>query len=196
MGIKVVNQYVETHPVTGMPFKNGFPDFSSVATHTVQIEQTGKNAMDFAKANEAAGLTATPKGYTWHHVEDGTTMQLVPMDIHGATGHTGGAALARATAAAGGAAAAGDAQASDGGILGSGITFGDVGNFLIDFLVPGGVGNAGGASDMMPVNTPQPAAGRVSWQQVPDYSSSGAAGGFLIYPNKPNTNQLQSVYSK
>jgi RHS repeat-associated protein len=25
---------------------------------------------------------------------------------------------------------------------------------------------------------------------------SGAAGGFLIYPNKPNTNQLQSVYAK
>ena len=29
-----------------------------------------------------------------------------------------------------------------------------------------------------------------------DDSSSGAAGGFLIYPNKPNTNQIQSVYSK
>lgn len=27
-------------------------------------------------------------------------------------------------------------------------------------------------------------------------SSSAAAGGFLIYPNKPNTNQMQSVYSK
>ena len=26
--------------------------------------------------------------------------------------------------------------------------------------------------------------------------SSGAAGGFLIYPNQPNTNQMQSVYSK
>ena len=25
---------------------------------------------------------------------------------------------------------------------------------------------------------------------------SGAAGGFLLYPNKPNTNQMQSVYSK
>ena len=29
-----------------------------------------------------------------------------------------------------------------------------------------------------------------------DDSSSGAAGGFLIYPNKPNTNQVQSVYFK
>ena len=50
--------------------------------------------------------------------------------------------------------------------------------------------------DMMPVSIPQPAAGRVSGQEVTDYSTSGAAGGFLIYPNKPNTNQLQSVYSK
>ena len=33
-----------------------------------------------------------------------------------------------------------------------------------------------------------------------DFSSfanaGGAAGGFLIYPNQPNTNQLQSVYAK
>jgi hypothetical protein len=72
----------------------------------------------------------------------------------------------------------------------------DTRNFLIDFMVPGGVGNAGGAGDMMPVSTPQPAAGRVSWQQVTDYPASGAAGGFLLYPNKPNTNQMQSVYSK
>jgi hypothetical protein len=27
-------------------------------------------------------------------------------------------------------------------------------------------------------------------------SNSAAAGGFLLYPNQPNTNQMQSVYSK
>jgi hypothetical protein len=26
--------------------------------------------------------------------------------------------------------------------------------------------------------------------------AGGAAGGFLLYPNKPNTNQMQSVYAK
>lgn len=26
--------------------------------------------------------------------------------------------------------------------------------------------------------------------------AGGADGGFLIYPNKPNTNQVQSVYAK
>ena len=39
-----------------------------------------------------------PSGYTWHHHEDGVTMQLIPSNIHG-TGsgamspHMGGAAL-------------------------------------------------------------------------------------------------------
>lgn len=92
--------------------------------------------------------------------------------------------IPKVTAAAGAAAAgvAGTASASDGST--SGITWGDVGNFLMDVLIPGGVGNAGGAGDSMP--------------QGPQSSFGGgaAAGGFLLYPNKPNTNQMQSVYSK
>ncbi|RYF56710.1 MAG: HNH endonuclease [Comamonadaceae bacterium] len=32
-------------------------------------------------------------GYTWHHVEDGHTLQLVPSDIHAAVRHTGGIAV-------------------------------------------------------------------------------------------------------
>jgi len=28
------------------------------------------------------------------------------------------------------------------------------------------------------------------------FDYGGAAGGFLLYPNKPNTNQMQSVYAK
>ncbi|MDP1614568.1 MAG: RHS repeat-associated core domain-containing protein, partial [Methylococcales bacterium] len=31
---------------------------------------------------------------------------------------------------------------------------------------------------------------------VGSFSSSGARGGFVLYPNKPNTNQLRSVYEK
>ena len=84
----------KTHPVTGVPFDaNGYPDFSSVATQTVEITQTGNRAVDFAAANRAAGLAETPKGFTWHHNQNGTTMQLVPTPIHAATGHTGGVAL-------------------------------------------------------------------------------------------------------
>ena len=46
-------------------------------------------------ANEAAGFSSTPKGYTWHHVEDGRTLILVPSDLHGEIRHTGGASLIR-----------------------------------------------------------------------------------------------------
>ena len=79
------------HPKTGIPFKaNGHPDFTGVAKTEVKIKQTGTRSGDFRAANEAAGLKNTPEGYSWHHHEDGTTMQLVPRDIHSQTGHTGG----------------------------------------------------------------------------------------------------------
>lgn len=81
----------KTHPKTGIPFDDqGYPDFSGVATKTVNIKQTGNRAGDFAAANQAAGLGRTPEGFTWHHHQDGTTMQLVPTPIHAQTGHTGG----------------------------------------------------------------------------------------------------------
>lgn len=56
----------------------------------VNITQTGTRAGDVAAANKAAGYTRTPEGYTWHHHQDGTTMQLVPREVHALTGHTGG----------------------------------------------------------------------------------------------------------
>jgi hypothetical protein len=87
------NQHLagKTHPVTGIPFDaQGYPDFSSVAVKTVKIEQTGTRGGDFRAANRLAGLQKTPRGYTWHHHQDGVTMQLVPRDIHQQTGHTGG----------------------------------------------------------------------------------------------------------
>lgn len=86
------------HPVTGVPFDmDGFPDFraAGVVKAEVKIKMTGARS-DIAEANKAANLTSTPKGYTWHHHQDGTTMQLVPTDIHQATGHTGGVATLKA----------------------------------------------------------------------------------------------------
>jgi len=80
----------KVHPKTGIPFdKNGYPDFSKVATHTVKIKQKGSYTTDFTKANQKAGVKSTPPGYTWHHHQDGKTMQLVPTAIHRQTGHTG-----------------------------------------------------------------------------------------------------------
>jgi HK97 family phage portal protein len=79
------------HPDTGVPFDSqGFADFSGVATRTVTIPggHRGTN-WDFGAANHAANLPSTPPGMTWHHHQDGRTMQLVPRDVHSRTGHTG-----------------------------------------------------------------------------------------------------------
>jgi hypothetical protein len=86
----------KTHPRTGRQFnEKGFPDFSSVSVRTVRIQQTGDRVVDAQAANKAAGLAKTPEGFRWHHHEDGVTMQLVPTEIHAATGHTGGVAIIR-----------------------------------------------------------------------------------------------------
>ena len=78
------------HPDTGIPFdKEGFPDFSGVTQKEVKFPQAGNYTTDFAKANQLAGYSETPKDMTWHHHQDGNRMQLVPLQIHRQTGHTG-----------------------------------------------------------------------------------------------------------
>ncbi|MDZ4150282.1 HNH endonuclease, partial [Methylicorpusculum sp.] len=86
----------QIHP-SGIPFTSqGFPDFSSVTKAEVQIQSlTGNYAKDSALANQAVGISQTPTGFVWHHVEDGLTMQLISQDIHNAVRHTGGAAVIR-----------------------------------------------------------------------------------------------------
>lgn len=85
---------------------NGYPDFSPYAKQTVTFAKptkanvaAGKSLRgdcyyDFKMANKVAfgkdSVTATPKGFTWHHCEDGITMQLIPMDLHRGIGHDGG----------------------------------------------------------------------------------------------------------
>jgi len=83
-----------THPL-GVPFREtGFPNYDSFALHSVSPEEglTGSYRTDTARANREAGLTATPEGYSWHHVEDCRTMQLIPRRYH-AIAHTGGVAV-------------------------------------------------------------------------------------------------------
>jgi hypothetical protein len=57
---------------------------------TVPHGLNGEMYNDSKLANRAAHLDRTPRGYTWHHVEDGTTMELVPTRLHKAVEHTGG----------------------------------------------------------------------------------------------------------
>ncbi|WP_147358270.1 HNH endonuclease [Roseburia sp. 1XD42-34] len=76
--------------------KEGFPDFSPYSKVSIKIDGLkGNTSSDFTAANKSIGLKATPKGYTWHHVEDGRTLMLVPTDLHQSVRHTGGAALIR-----------------------------------------------------------------------------------------------------
>jgi len=56
---------------------------------------TGIYDTDASVANRALGLRQTPPGRVWHHVEDGTTMILIPRDLHAAIRHTGGSAVIR-----------------------------------------------------------------------------------------------------
>jgi hypothetical protein len=92
-------------PKDGSPavtYKNGFPDFKPFSKADVEIPMRG-NSTDFTAADKAMQARTgdanwqRPDGYTWHHKEDGVTMQLVPSSIntasYGGVNHTGGAAL-------------------------------------------------------------------------------------------------------
>jgi RHS repeat-associated protein len=87
---------------------NGYPDFSRylytggvapvgaiTSMNTVKIKMTGNYAGDFAAANKAAGFSATPEGYTWHHTEVMGELQLVKTEAHAAARHSGGVQLYR-----------------------------------------------------------------------------------------------------
>jgi A nuclease of the HNH/ENDO VII superfamily with conserved WHH len=89
----------------GVRYAGGAPDFRPFMNHPsgvrqTRIEMTGNHPIDFRRANEAAGHpewgSRSPPGYSWHHHEDGRTMQLVRSDVHTEFSHRGGAALARA----------------------------------------------------------------------------------------------------
>ncbi len=142
LSIRFLTSYIE---------KSWFPRFFGVATHTVNIGEFTKNSADFAAANAAAGLKRTPTDFTWHHNEDGKTMQLVPSDIHAKTGHTGGASLSKIMGAVvlaaimgdtGAAIVVGDKQATDNNVA---LAAQDFLTNLLPFAM--GIGNAGEGSD-------------------------------------------------
>ena len=76
--------------------KSGFPIFDDYAIARVKISNlTGFNS-DITKANQLHhGSNYSIKGYTWHHLEDGETLILIPSELHDAYKHTGGADLLR-----------------------------------------------------------------------------------------------------
>jgi len=105
------------HPNTGVPFDlEGFPIFKSHGDAKLPAHMIGKHVTDKKQFQEAsrqlweqikddpiAQRNFTPEqlraikggrekipGYTWHHHQDGVTMQLVDHIDHSLTGHSGG----------------------------------------------------------------------------------------------------------
>lgn len=95
---EITKKYAELHNKYphGVPFTgSGHPDFARYAVKKVEIKVTGDHQIDLALANKASGLKSTPKDLTWHHHEDGKSMQLVPKDLHNTIRHTGGVAVVK-----------------------------------------------------------------------------------------------------
>ncbi|WP_181352957.1 MULTISPECIES: DUF4244 domain-containing protein [Laceyella] len=87
-------------------YPDGYPDFSKyihpkVKPVKIKFSNPEDRQKDFREANAKAGLDKNsdppvpashrpPKGYTWHHHQDGTTMMLVEYSIHRQFTHVGG----------------------------------------------------------------------------------------------------------
>jgi filamentous hemagglutinin len=80
--------------------EDGFPDFAPYATAAVTFEPhfTGDRGADRPQANQKAGLVRTPDEFVWHHHQDGSTMLLVPEDLHEAVRHAGGVSIMKGRA--------------------------------------------------------------------------------------------------
>lgn len=94
-------------PSNGGPavaYRNGFPDYGPYSAGNVEIAMRGNTTTDFTAARNGMRLQTgdpnwtKPGNMTWHHKEDGVTMQLIPNAIHATGGgastpHMGGASL-------------------------------------------------------------------------------------------------------
>lgn len=108
---KTWGEIFKKYDITGITFKEGYPDFSGVAEETVEINDFSDNRNN--NFNQAEKKTAEKwneegkdgrtdwkgsevKQYrkdnslTWHECEDTKTMQLVPSEVHNNIPHTGG----------------------------------------------------------------------------------------------------------
>lgn len=78
------------------------PNISADFSKPIKVDgkMTGNYANDSSLINQQLGLSETPTGYVWYHVEDGKSMLLVQQKIHsikfGGFTHRGGASIIRA----------------------------------------------------------------------------------------------------
>ena len=98
-----VQWILEAHGVDGVTYKNGMPDFSPFAVGEVKIDNMSQYTTPNYAAADAAlaqklGVQADDltqwrlyNQFTWHELNDATTMQLVPTNINTPIfGHVGG----------------------------------------------------------------------------------------------------------
>ena len=74
-------------------YKDGYLDFGPHERQYVDIDMKGNRTSDFTEANNKAPKGKKLPENTWHHNENGTTMQEVPTDIHRRFTHRGGVSI-------------------------------------------------------------------------------------------------------
>lgn len=91
----------------GVPFKNGYPDFSKWSKGRMKFKNLDGTSKDFDKVYERVaklkGLKnktqakkyLKDKGLTPHHHQDGKTIELIPTELHKNIPHSGGASILR-----------------------------------------------------------------------------------------------------
>ena len=91
----------------GVPFKNGYPDFSKWSKGKMRFKDLDGTSKDFDKVYERVakqkGLKnktqgkkyLKDKGLTPHHHQDGKTIELIPTNLHKNIPHSGGASKLR-----------------------------------------------------------------------------------------------------
>lgn len=104
------SQFIPDSNKPAISYNEGYPDFSPHVLNvngkpaSVDIDMMGNHSRtgngDFSQATEAMRTklndpTWEPdySQYTWHHHENGTTMELVPKNINRDYAHTGGASI-------------------------------------------------------------------------------------------------------
>jgi hypothetical protein len=78
-------------------YPNGYPDFAGggYVRQSVDIRTVPNHTSDFLNANKAAPLGQKLPTNTWHHHENGTTMQEIDRIIHSRFTHRGGVSIKR-----------------------------------------------------------------------------------------------------
>ena len=100
---------VEKIAPNGVPFKDGYPDFSKWSKGKMQIKDLDGSPKDFDKVYERiakqkglknktqANKYLEKNGLTPHHHQDGKTIELIPTELNKNIPHSGGASKLRNT---------------------------------------------------------------------------------------------------